>query len=137
LLFHRIVVIFQQGRATWGGAPPKKSKKGGPNLRGGGPGMLELQIFFKMKDFFAENFGNFWKKVVLRKISGTFVFEKFSGKILICFSENFFLGGPGMEGGPTFGIHPPTGNRLARPLLSVEIFFSVISKKNTDKYEIL
>jgi hypothetical protein len=29
-----------------------------------------------MKDFFAENFGNFWKKVVLRKISGTFVFEK-------------------------------------------------------------
>ena len=46
-----------------------KSKKGGPNLRGGGPGMLELQNFLKMKDFFAENFGNFWKKVVLRKIS--------------------------------------------------------------------
>jgi hypothetical protein len=45
-------------------------------LRGGGPGMLELQNFLKMKDFFAENFGNFWKKVVLRKISGTFVFEK-------------------------------------------------------------
>jgi hypothetical protein len=38
--------------------------------------MLELQNFLKMKDFFAENFGNFWKKVVLRKISGTFVFEK-------------------------------------------------------------
>jgi hypothetical protein len=33
-------------------------------LRGGGPGMLELQNFSKMKDFFAENFGNFWKKVV-------------------------------------------------------------------------
>jgi hypothetical protein len=31
---------------------------------------------FKNEDFFAENFGNFWKKVVLRKISGTFVFEK-------------------------------------------------------------
>jgi hypothetical protein len=47
---------------------------GAANLRGGGPGMLELQNFFKMKDFFAENFGNFWKKVVLRKILGTFVF---------------------------------------------------------------
>ena len=34
--------------------PPKRSKKGGPNLRGGGPGMLELQMFLKMKDFFAE-----------------------------------------------------------------------------------
>jgi hypothetical protein len=88
-----------------------------------------------MKDFFAENFGNFWKKVVLRKISGTFVFEKFSGKIF-AFRKIFFWGGPGMERGPTFGIHPPTGNRLARPWLSVEIFFSVISKKNTDKYEI-
>jgi hypothetical protein len=42
---------------------------GGPNLRGGGTGMLELQNFLKMKDFFAENFGNFGKKVVLRKIS--------------------------------------------------------------------
>jgi hypothetical protein len=46
-----------------GVTPPKKSKKGGPNLRGGGPGMLELQNFLKMKDFFAENFGNFWKKL--------------------------------------------------------------------------
>jgi hypothetical protein len=55
---------------------PPKSKKRGPNLRGSGPGMLELQNFPKMKDFSAENFGNFWKKVVLRKISGTFVFEK-------------------------------------------------------------
>jgi hypothetical protein len=51
-----------------GVTPPKKSKKGGPNLRGGGPGMLELQNVLKMNDFFAEN--------VLRKISGTFVFEK-------------------------------------------------------------
>jgi hypothetical protein len=32
-----------------GVTPPKKSKKGGPNLRGGGPGMLELQNFLKMK----------------------------------------------------------------------------------------
>jgi hypothetical protein len=38
-----------QGRATWGGVGgvtlPKKSKKGGPNLRGEGPDMLELQNF--------------------------------------------------------------------------------------------
>ena len=38
-------------RATWGVGggggcnTPKKSKKGGPDLRGGGPGMLELQNF--------------------------------------------------------------------------------------------
>jgi hypothetical protein len=71
--------------------------------------MLELQNFFKMKDFFAENFGNFWKKVVLRKILGTFVF----GKILL--SGKIFFGGPWNGRGPNFGIHPPTGNRLARP----------------------
>ena len=45
-------------------------------MRGGGSGMLELQNFKKMNDFFAENFGNFWKKAVLRRVSGTFVFEK-------------------------------------------------------------
>ena len=59
-----------QGRATWGGGgggvtPTKKVKKGGPTCGEGGPGMLELQFFLKIK------------------------------------------GGPGMEGGPNFGIHPP------------------------------
>jgi hypothetical protein len=57
-------------RATWGGGggdcnTPKKSKKGGPDLRGGGPGMLELQNFKKIKELLAENFGNFWENVVL------------------------------------------------------------------------
>jgi hypothetical protein len=66
--------------------------------------MLELQNFLKLKDFLAENFGNFWKKVVLRKISGTFVFENitstsppalsptFSGKFF-AFQKNFWGGG--------------------------------------------
>ena len=83
--------------------------------------MLELQNVLKLKISSLK----IVKIVVLRKISGTFVFEKitstplsptFSRKIF-CFTENFFLGGgPGMEGGPNLGIHPPpTGNRLARP----------------------
>jgi hypothetical protein len=72
-----------------------------------------------MKDFFAENFGNFWKKsFVLRKISGL-LFSKnnvdphpppppsptFSGKIF-AFRKKF-LGGPWNGRGPNFGIHPP------------------------------
>ena len=54
---------WNQGRATWGGGvtPPKKSKIGGPNLRGGGPDMVELQNFKKMKDLLGENF---WKKIL-------------------------------------------------------------------------
>jgi hypothetical protein len=92
--------------------------------------MLELQIFLKMKDFFAENFGNFWKKVVLRKISGTFVFVKIRStsphppspvanifRKNFCFPEKIFWGA--LEGkGPKFWNPPPpppTGNRLARP----------------------
>ena len=103
------MVRWNQGRATWGVwggvTPPKKSKKGGPNLRGGGSDMLELQFFLKMKDFFAENFGNFWKKVVLQKISGTFVFEKIT-------STSPPGGGPEMGGGwngrgPKFWNTPP------------------------------
>jgi hypothetical protein len=68
-----------------------------------------------MKDFFAENFGNFWEKVVLRKISGTFVFEKitstsppsptFSGKIF-AFRKKF-LGGAWEGRGPKFWNTPP------------------------------
>jgi hypothetical protein len=70
--------------------------------------MLELQKFLKMKDFFAENFGNFWKKVVLRKISGTFVFDIF---------RKIFLGALEWKGAQIleFTPPPPTGNRLARP----------------------
>jgi hypothetical protein len=37
---------------------------------------VELQNFKKMKDLLAENFENFWKNVVLRKILRTFVFGK-------------------------------------------------------------
>ena len=44
-----------------GVTPPKKSKKGGPNLRGGGPDVVELQNFKKMKDLLAENF---WKNIL-------------------------------------------------------------------------
>ena len=83
---------------------PRHLGGGGANLRGGGPGMLELQNFFKMKDFFAENFGNFWKKVVLRKILGTFVF----GKILL--SGKFFFGGPTPQ--PETGWHGPVKNLI-------------------------
>ena len=36
--------------------PPKKSKIGGPNLRGGSPDMVELQNFKLIKDLLAENF---------------------------------------------------------------------------------
>jgi hypothetical protein len=93
--------------------------------------MLEFQNFLKMKDFFAENFGNFWKKVVLRKISGTFIFEKvtstsppsppsptFSGKIF-AFRKNI-LGGPGTEWGPNFGIHPPNRKPVGTALQAVQ-----------------
>ena len=44
-----------------GVTPPKKSKIGGPNLRGGGPDVVELQNFKKMKDLLAENF---WKNIL-------------------------------------------------------------------------
>jgi hypothetical protein len=55
--------------------------------------MLELQNFLK---------------IVLRKISGTFVFEKIMSTppVANIFLKNF-LGGPGMQGGPNFGIHAP------------------------------
>ena len=59
------VGLRTQARNTWG-----------PNLRAGGPGMLELQIC-KIKDLFGElwNFlGDSGRKLVLRKILGTFVF---------------------------------------------------------------
>jgi hypothetical protein len=85
--------------------------------------MLELQNFFKMKDFFAENFGNFWN---FAKDFGNFCFRKNNvdpPPRRQHFPENF-LGGPGMEGGPNFGIHPPTGNRLARPWLSLDYLSS-------------
>ena len=69
-----------------------------------------------MKDLLAENSENFWKNV-LRKILRTFVFGKyivetppianiFREKYLV-YGKKFFLGGPGMEGGPNFGLHPP------------------------------
>jgi hypothetical protein len=48
----------------------------GAQLAGRGPWHAGIAKCFKNEDFFAENCGNFWKKVVLRKISGTFVFEK-------------------------------------------------------------
>jgi hypothetical protein len=115
------MVRWNQGRATWGVwggvTPPKKSKKGGPNLRGGGSDMLELQFFLKMKDFFAENFGNFWKKVVLRKISGNFVFEKITSTSLL--SGKFFWGALEWKGSQILEYTPPTGNRLARPWLEL------------------
>ena len=44
-----------------GVTPPKKSKIGGPNLRGGGPDVVELQNFKKIKDLLAENF---WKNIL-------------------------------------------------------------------------
>ena len=58
--------------------------------------MLELQNFQKMKDLLAENFENFWKNVVLRKILGTFVFRK-----------KLFRGALQWKGGPKFRNTPP------------------------------
>ena len=58
---------WNQGRATCGGGggggvtPPIKSKIGGPNLRGGGPDVVELQNFKKMKDLLVENF---WENIL-------------------------------------------------------------------------
>ena len=81
--------------------------------------MLELQNCFKMKDFFAENFGNFAKDF------GNFCFRKnnvdlppsptFSGKIF-AFRKNFFGGALEWKGAKILEYTPPpTGNRLARP----------------------
>jgi hypothetical protein len=72
-----------------------------------------------MKDFFAENFGNFWKKsFVLRKISGL-LFSKNNVDLLpppspvanvfrenLCFPEKN-LGGPLEWKGPKFWNTPP------------------------------
>ena len=110
------------GGGVGGCNTPKKRKKGEPNLRGRGPDMLELQIFFKLKDLFAENF---WENVVCERFWELLFFKKhcrplppprrqhFPEKFLLC--GKFFLGGPRLEGDPNFGIHPPTRNRLARP----------------------
>ena len=77
--------------------------------------LIDLLRAVPLQDLLAEILEKFWKNVVLRKILRTFVFGKhivdlpppspiFSGK-KFCFPEK--LGGPGMEGGPNFGLHPP------------------------------
>ena len=97
-------------------------------MRGRGPGMLELQIVLKMKDFFSENFGNFWKKIVLRKISGTFVFEKITSTSPPSPPPRRFWGGPGMEGGPNFGIHPPPNrNPVGTALLAIKTCVTIVN----------
>ena len=90
--------------------------------------MLELQNFFKMKDFFAENFGNFWKKVVLRKISGTFVFEKFSGKIF-AFRKIFFGGALEWKGAQLLEYTPQPETGWHGPGFQLKYFFQLSVKK--------
>ena len=59
---HRRVRIraVPPGGCGGGVTPPKKSKIGGPNLRGGGPDQVELQNLKKMKESLAENVEKFW-----------------------------------------------------------------------------
>jgi hypothetical protein len=73
-----------------------------------------------MKDLLVENFENFWKNVVLRKILRTFVFGKhivdlppplhrrqyFPGKIFALAVKKFFMG-PWNGRGPKFWTTPP------------------------------
>ena len=115
----------------------------GAQLAGRGPWHPGIAKFLKMKDFFAENFGNFWKKVVLRKISGTFVFEKitstsppsrrqhFPEKFLL--SGELFLGGPGMEGGQNFGIHPPNRKPVGTALDTSRVHSQITRMPNNSR----
>ena len=95
------------GGGGGGVTPPKKSKKGGPNC-------------FKNEDFFAENF---CKKVVLRKISGTFLFEKITSTSSppppFLDSGKIFLGGAWNGRGPNFGIHPPNRKPVGTALIDL------------------
>ena len=88
--------------------PPKKAKRGA-QLAGRGPWHAGIANFLKRKDFFAENLGNFWKKVVLLKISGTFVFEKITSTPPPPPRRQHFPlgGGPWNVRGPKFWNTPP------------------------------
>jgi hypothetical protein len=97
--------------------------------------MVELQNLKKMTDLLAENFENFWKIVVLRKI-----FRAFREKFLL--SGKIFLRWPWNGRGPNFGLHPPPiRNQLARPcghLTDLKIWLFARSEegkkcKNTSK----
>ena len=54
------VCRLESGPCYLGGGG-QKSKIGGPNLWGGGPDVVELQNFKKMKDLLAETF---WKNIL-------------------------------------------------------------------------
>ena len=97
--------------------PPKKSKIGGPNLRGGGPWHAGIAKCFKNEDFFAENCGNFWKKLFCerfrellfsKKITSTTLSPTFSGKNF-CFPEIFFylVGALEWKGAQIWEYTPP------------------------------
>jgi hypothetical protein len=83
-----------------------------------------------MKNF--GNFGNFWKEVVLRKISGTFVFENITSTSPpplknFCFPEKFFGGALERKGAQILEYTPPTGN-LCLPIEDKNIIFKIPSR---------
>jgi hypothetical protein len=101
--------------------PPQKKVKKGAQLAGRGPWHAGIPNCFKNEDFFAENF---WKKVVLRKISGTFLFEKITSTSsppppFLDSGIIFFGGGPGMERAQILEYTPPNRKPVGTALIDL------------------
>jgi hypothetical protein len=81
--------LFQQLGGVTSPPPPKNSKKRGPNLRRGGPGMLELRNVLNIKEFSGKLRS---KKLNLRPPYVKLVFENF---LDVCFwKQNVDLPSP-------------------------------------------
>jgi hypothetical protein len=87
---------------------------------------VELQNFKKMTDLLAENFKSFWKNVFCERFSELFFRKTYRQppppqappSVANIFREKFLLsGGPGIEGGPNFGLHPPNQKPVGTALL--------------------
>jgi hypothetical protein len=110
----------------------------GAQLAGRGPWHAGIAKFLKMKDFFAENFGNF----VLRKISGTFVFEKITSTSppianiflkIFCFPGSFFWGALEWKGAKILEYTPPNRKPIGTALDTSRVHSQITRMPNNSR----